>query len=92
MREEPPNELKALTADVKERPAEDYSPRGRYRYTLEQLLTPFETTLRYYCRADYRPFFAFYGAELVPGEDYHLMTDEIERSAKDYARFVASLS
>lgn len=79
----------AVTTGVR---AEDYSPRGRYRYTLEQLLTPFETTLRYYCRADYQAFFAFYGAELVPGEDYHSTTDEIERSAKDYARFVASLS
>ena len=79
----------AVTTGVR---AEDYSPRGRYRYTLEQLLTPFETTLRYYCRADYQAFFAFYGAELVPGEDYHSTADEIERSAEDYARFVASLS
>lgn len=57
----------AVTTGVR---AEDYGADGRYHYTLAQLLTPFETTLRYYCRADYRPFFAFYGAERVPGEEY----------------------
>jgi len=56
------------------------------------VLAPFETTLRYYCRADYQPFFAFYGAELVPGEDYHSTAEEIERSAENYARFVAAVS
>ena len=63
-----------------------------YHYTLAQLLAPFETTLRYYCRADYQPFFAFYGAELVPGEDYHSTAEEIERSAENYAHFVTALS
>ena len=79
----------AVTTGVR---AEDYSADGRYHYTLAQLLTPFETTLRYYCRADYQPFFAFYGAEIVPGEDYHSTAEEIERSAENYARFVAALS
>ena len=50
--------------------AEDYDRGGRYHYTLAELLAPFETMLRIYCRADYRPFFVFYGAEDVPGEDY----------------------
>ena len=79
----------AVTTGVR---AEDYSVNGRYHYTLAQLLTPFETTLRCYCRANYQPFFAFYGAEQIPGEDYHSTTEEIERSAKDYARFVIALS
>ncbi|MED3929272.1 NAD(P)H-dependent oxidoreductase, partial [Priestia megaterium] len=43
----------------------DYSETGRYRYTLEQVLSPFETTA-IYCKADYRSFFAFYGAEFEP--------------------------
>lgn len=79
----------AVTTGVR---AEDYSIDGRYHYTLAQLLAPFETTLRYYCRADYQPFFAFYGAELVPGEDYHSTAEEIERSAENYVRFVTALS
>ncbi len=79
----------AVTTGVR---AEDYSPHGRYHYTLAELLAPFEATLRYYCHADYQPFFAFYGAEQVPGEDYHSSKEEIERSAEDYARFVESLS
>ena len=79
----------AVTTGVR---AEDYSIDGRYHYTLAQLLAPFETTLRYYCRADYQPFFAFYGAELVPGEDYHSTAEEVERSAENYAHFVTALS
>ncbi len=41
---------------------------------------------------DYQPFFAFYGTEQIPGEEYHSSTEEIERSARDYIRFVESLS
>ena len=77
---------------VSDLPSDPYSPDGRYHYALGQLLAPFETTLRYYCRADYQPFFAFYGAEQVPGEDYHSTTEKIERSARDYIRFIESLS
>ena len=79
----------AVTTGVR---AEDYNPNGRYHYTLGQLLAPFETTLRYYCRADYQPFFAFYGAEQVPGEDYHSTAEKIKRSARNYVRFIESLS
>ncbi|MCK2004768.1 NAD(P)H-dependent oxidoreductase [[Brevibacterium] frigoritolerans] len=63
---------------------EDYSEEGRYRYTLEHLLSPFETTFLY-CNADYRPFFAFYGAENEPS------VSELEKSAQDYLNFVENL-
>ncbi|TKH05423.1 NAD(P)H-dependent oxidoreductase [Peribacillus simplex] len=63
---------------------EDYSEEGRYRYTLEHLLSPFETTFLY-CNADYRSFFAFYGAENEPS------ASELENSAQDYLNFIDNL-
>lgn len=78
----------AVTAGIRQ---SDYQESGRYHYTLEQLLTPFETTFRYYCHADYRSFFAFYGAELVPGEEYFSSTEEIEKGVKDYLEFLEKL-
>lgn len=55
----------AVTAGVKE---EDYCETGRYLYTLNQLLAPFEITFR--CtNADYRSFFSFYGAEDEPSSE-----------------------
>lgn len=78
----------AVTAGIRK---EDYNEKGRYRYTLEQLLTPFETTLRHYCHADYRSFFAFYGAETVPGEEYASTSEELEKGAKDYLNFLSNL-
>lgn len=71
----------AVTAGIKE---EDYSETGRYHYTLQQLLAPFETTFRY-TDADYRSFFAFYGAEYEPS------TDTIEQSACSYMDFLNKL-
>lgn len=71
----------AVSAGIKEA---DYTEEGKYRYTLEQLLTPFETTF-YYCNADYRPFFAFYGAEHEP------TANELEQSTQNYLRFMDNL-
>lgn len=68
----------AVTAGIKE---EDYNVRGRYRYTLSQILTPFETSF-VYCNADYRSFFAFYGAEYEPS------IESVEKSAEDYMDFL----
>jgi putative NADPH-quinone reductase len=61
------------------------------RALCEQLLTPFEITFRYYCHAEYRSFFAFYGAEKIPGEEYASTTEEIEKSARDYLNFILGL-
>jgi putative NADPH-quinone reductase len=71
----------AVSAGIKEA---DYTDEGKYRYTLEQLLSPFETTMRY-CDADYRSFFAFYGAEHEPA------ASELEQSVQDYLNFIDKL-
>jgi putative NADPH-quinone reductase len=70
---------------------EDYSEEGRYLHTLEQLLSPFETTFLY-CNADYRSFFAFYGTEKESGEnEIGTSESELEKSARDYLNFIDSL-
>ncbi|QPQ28837.1 NAD(P)H-dependent oxidoreductase [Lysinibacillus sp. JNUCC 51] len=63
---------------------EDYDENGRYKYTLEEVLVPFKATALY-CEADYRSFFAFYGAEYKP------CTSEVEKSVKDYFNFVENI-
>lgn len=78
----------AVTAGIRK---EDYEENGRYRYTLEQLLAPYETTFRYYCHADYRSLFAFYSSEIIPGEEYTSTAEEIEKSAKDYLNFISGI-
>lgn len=78
----------AVTAGIKQR---DYMESGRYHYSLEQLLAPFETIFRYYCHADYRSFFAFYGAETTPGEEYASTPKEIEKGTDDYLRFLENI-
>lgn len=62
----------------------DYTPQGRYGHSLQELLTPFETTFSY-CHAYYRSFFALYGAEHDPSED------EVARNAEEYVGFVKDL-
>lgn len=74
---------------------EDYSETGRYRYTLEQILVPFETTFRY-CSANYRSIFAHYGTEKepggnVPGAENESSVSALDQSAKDYLRFIDSM-
>lgn len=82
----------AVSAGIKK---EDYSAEGRYRYTLEQLLSPFETTFLY-CNADYRSFFAYYGMENQPGENVPGAENEpsgsnLENSALHYLDFIDNL-
>jgi putative NADPH-quinone reductase len=71
----------AITAGIDK---EDYRSEGRYKYTLGQLTSPFEVTFGY-IRADYKPHFAFYGAE------YHVTKNKIEKSARDYIAFLQSI-
>ena len=78
----------AVTAGIKK---SDYSPQGRYHFSLREVLTPFELAFKYYFRADYRDFFAFYGAEETPGVDYVSSDSEIERGAREYAEFLRNL-
>ncbi|MDQ0061373.1 NAD(P)H-dependent oxidoreductase [Paenibacillus harenae] len=82
----------AVSAGIKK---EDYSEKGRYGYTLEHLLSPFETTFLY-CNANYRSFFAFYGTESAPGENVpgtenESPASELEKSALNYLNFVDNL-
>lgn len=60
---------------------EEYNPGAKYKYTLQQLTAPFEITFDY-VKADYKPLFAFYGAE------YHATDERIEQSVQDYLAFL----
>jgi len=71
----------AVTAGIKE---DDYTDNGKYHITLKQLLSPFEVTF-FYVNADYKSFFAFYGAE-----------DEtpaavVEKNAQEYIAFLNTI-
>ncbi|MNY29237.1 General stress protein 14 [compost metagenome] len=63
---------------------EDYHSSGRYKYTLKQLTAPFELTFNY-IKADYKSFFAFYGAE------HNASAERIEKSTGEYVSFLSSL-
>lgn len=71
----------AISAGIKD---EDYQSSGRYKYTLQQLTSPFEITFLY-VKADYQSFYAFYGAEYSPNDD------ELTRSADGYINFLENL-
>ena len=62
----------------------EYQPSGIYKYTLEELTRPFELSFEY-VKADYRPFFAFYGLE------YNSSSDWIEKSVPQYLNFLDAL-
>ena len=70
-----------ITAGIHEK---DYSAAGRYKYTLQQLTAPFEVTFNY-IKADYKSFFAFYGAE------HDGTAERIAESTKDYISFLQKL-
>ncbi len=63
---------------------EDYSLKGNYRHTLKELIVPFELTFKY-VKANYRPFFAYYGL------DSSTPTQEIEKSASKYLDFLKKI-
>lgn len=72
---------------------EEYSSDGKYKYSLEQLLAPFETTFQY-CNSDYRSFFAVYGKEgdeASTVEDNRPTTNLLEKRAHEYLRFIDTL-
>lgn len=62
----------------------EYGVSGKYKYTLEQLTAPFELTFEY-IKADYHPFFAYYGIELNSSKKW------IEKSVSPYVNFLESL-
>ncbi|KQO17546.1 NAD(P)H-dependent oxidoreductase [Paenibacillus sp. Leaf72] len=74
---------------------ENYREEGKYRYTLAQVLAPFEISFLY-CSADYRSYFAFYGTEAEPGENEpgaaaETSASKLESNALAYLNFVDSL-
>lgn len=62
----------------------EYNPSARYKYTIEELTRPFELSFEY-VKADYRPFFAYYGIELNSTNEW------IERSVPQYLDFLEAL-
>lgn len=63
---------------------EEYKPTGKYKYTLEELTRPFELTFEY-VKADYKPFFAYYGIERNSSKEW------IEQSVTPFMNFMDNL-
>jgi putative NADPH-quinone reductase len=61
-----------------------YQPTGRYKYTMAQLLAPFELTFNY-IKAEYCKPFIFYGME------YEATTERIEESTQKYLGYLESI-
>lgn len=68
----------AVTAGIN---FDDYKSCGRYKFSLDEILLPFEITINY-VGAKYVPYFAFYGAEYEPAEEI------IYESAVDYIKYL----
>jgi putative NADPH-quinone reductase len=56
----------AISAGIDDK---DFSAAGKYKYTLKELLRPFELTFDY-VKADYREPFVYYGLEKNPSAEY----------------------
>jgi putative NADPH-quinone reductase len=62
----------------------ELGPAGKYKYTLEEFIHPFELSFEY-IKADYRPPFAYYGIE------YNSSAEWIEKSVQPYLDFLNAL-
>ncbi|GGH17883.1 NAD(P)H-dependent oxidoreductase [Sphingobacterium alkalisoli] len=71
----------AMSAGVDEY---EYNPGEKYRYTLKDLTRPFDLTFEY-VKADYQPFFAYYGIELNASKEW------IEKSVPLYLEFLEGI-
>jgi putative NADPH-quinone reductase len=71
----------AMSVGVDEK---EYSADGKYKYTVEELTRPFALSFEY-IKAEYRPFFAFYGI------DVHSKANSIENSIPLYIEFLQAL-
>ncbi|MCS3553872.1 MULTISPECIES: NAD(P)H-dependent oxidoreductase [Sphingobacterium] len=63
---------------------EEYAANGKYKYTIKELTRNFELTFEY-IKADYQPFFAYYGLEQDSSEEW------IEKSVTQYIDFMNNL-
>lgn len=77
----------AVSAGIKEA---DYCESGHYKYTLEQILRPFELTMNY-VQADYQPIFAIYGSNNEPDYPDKITQNDIEKSADHYVNWMKKL-
>lgn len=78
----------AVTAGIKE---QDYSITGRYKYSLDEILLPFEITTNY-VNATYGSYYAFYGTESASDVTAEQVNNiEVARSAVEYRSFIAAL-
>ncbi|SDD56073.1 Putative NADPH-quinone reductase (modulator of drug activity B) [Dyadobacter soli] len=59
----------------------EYNHSARYKYTVEELTRPFELSFEY-VKADYRPFFGYYGIELDSSKEW------IDSSVDEYLHFL----
>lgn len=59
----------------------EYNKGEKYKYTMEELLRPFELTFDY-IKADYQPFFGHYGIELNSSDH------AVEQSTKSYLEYL----
>lgn len=71
----------AITAGINR---QNYSRYGDYKYTLEEILVPFEITINY-CKGIYKKFVAFYSAE------FEATKERIEESVEKYINYVNSI-
>ena len=62
----------------------EYSANGKYKYSLDQLTSPFEITFNY-VHANYQPLFAYYGIEKHASEEW------VEQSVPHYLNFLKQL-
>jgi putative NADPH-quinone reductase len=72
----------AISAGIKE---VDYAQRGRYHFTLEELVRPLSLTIEY-ISAEPLPLFAFYGAE--EGRS----SEDVDSSAVQYVQYIRQLA
>lgn len=63
---------------------DELSKGGIYKYPLQELIRPFELSFEY-VKANYQPFFAFYGVE------YHATEEYIEEGVKAYLTYLENL-
>lgn len=71
----------AVTAGISQK---NYSKNGKYKYSLNEILLPFEVTFNY-IKTNYKGFFAFYDAE------FHGTIERIEESATNYVNFIKTI-
>lgn len=69
---------------------EDYQPSGRYIYTMNEILKPFEMTVNY-IKAHYLSPFIFYGTEPI-SDTKKRSNEEIIQSAEDYHQHLQALN